>query len=164
MAIYVYKNKLEIYSAGKLMDGITLDNLKTAHPSVKRNEKMANVFYSMKFVESWGQGIRKVMDGCIFNGNPEPEFSFMGPGLLVTMRSNKEVEEESVPIHIDDLDEVNRLILGMMTSNPYTNVSDMASAVGLSERTILRRIRDLKKVGLVSREGNNMSGAWVIIK
>lgn len=74
IAVYVYEDKLMVYSPGLLPEGITLENLKGSHPSVKRNRRRAEAFYAMRYIEEWGQEFNRVLNACKENGNPEPEF------------------------------------------------------------------------------------------
>ena len=51
VAIYVYEDKLMVYSSGLLPEGVTLENIMESHPSVKRNKRLAEAFYAMKYIE-----------------------------------------------------------------------------------------------------------------
>ena len=107
---------LKIYSGGLLTEGITFENLKGSHPSIKRNKKLAEAFYSMKYIEGWGQGISKVMDACRDNGNPEPEFSYMSSGFLVMLRPKGYTKP--VDIQALGLDDVDTKIVKAMIDDP----------------------------------------------
>ena len=161
IAVYVYKDMLKIYSGGLLPEGITIENLKGSHPSIKRNKKLAEAFYSMKYIEGWGQGISKVMAACKENGNPEPEFSYMSSGFLVTLRP----KGYSKPIDIQalELDDVDTKIIQAMIDNPSIRMKDISSILGLSERVVRYRIDKLRDKGLVVRDGSKKAGVWKII-
>jgi predicted HTH transcriptional regulator len=40
--------------------------------SIPRNRRIANVLYYHKLFESWGRGVRLIIDGCIEAGHPAP--------------------------------------------------------------------------------------------
>ena len=160
IAIYVYKDMLKIYSGGLLPEGITFENLKGSHPSIKRNKKLAEAFYSMKYIERWGQGISKVLSACRENGNPEPEFSYMSSGFMVTLRPKGYTE----PIDFRDLglDDTDSKIIQAMIDDPSIRIFSLCDMVGLSDKTVRQRINRLKGEGIVVREGSKKAGVWKV--
>jgi len=44
------------------------------HPSVRRNDLIADVFYRRGYIEKWGRGTQKIIDLCRRAGLREPEF------------------------------------------------------------------------------------------
>lgn len=80
-----------------------MENLRGSHPSVKRNKSLAEAFYAMKYIEGWGQGIKKVLYACKKNGNLEPKFSYMSNGLLVTLRPKtyRYIDPENIELVLD---------------------------------------------------------------
>lgn len=59
---------------GILPPEVPVEKLKTNHLSRPRNTLLAEVFYSAGFIESWGHGTIKIVDNCIEQGLPEPDF------------------------------------------------------------------------------------------
>ncbi len=55
---------------------ITIERLKTFHPSRPGNRLMAKVFYLIGLFENWGGGTLKIISETIKSGKPSPEFSF----------------------------------------------------------------------------------------
>ena len=161
VAIYVYEDKLMVYSSGLLPEGVTLENLKGSHPSVKRNKRLAEAFYAMKYIEGWGQGIKKVLSACKENGNPEPEFSYMSNGLLVTLRPKtyRNIDPDNVGLVLDQIDHT---ILSMMMANPSVSITEISSESDLSIRIVRYRIEKLRKKNIISREGSKKAGRWVV--
>ncbi len=150
-----------IHSPGILPEGITVENLKGYHPSVKRNKKLAEAFYTMKYIEGWGQGIAKVLSACKENGNPEPEFICTSNYLLVTLRPKKEL-----PLKTDNvdyvLDENDLAIIDIITAEPYVTVSEISLMLNLSIKIVRNHIDRLRKNNIVSREGSKRTGKWVV--
>ncbi len=163
VTVAVYPDRLEIFCAGGLPEGMTLELLTRKHTSVLRNTSLASVFYSAGFVESWGQGISKVRSGCILNGNPEPEFQEFCGGILVTIFKTK-VTEDVRPDNttVTTLDDVDREILRQMSENPTVSASSISRQIGLNARTIQRRILTLRDSGIIVREGGDRGGRWRI--
>lgn len=161
VAIYIYEDKLMVYSSGLLPEGVTLENLRGSHPSVKRNKRLAEAFYAMKYIEGWGQGIKKVLSACKENGNPEPEFSYMSNGLLVTLRPKTYRNTDSDNIGFV-LDQIDHTILSIMTANPSVSITEISSESDLSIRIVRYRIEKLRKKNVISREGSKKAGRWVV--
>ena len=44
------------------------------HPSVRRNDLIADVFYRRGYIEKWGRGTQKIIELCRRAGLREPEF------------------------------------------------------------------------------------------
>jgi len=57
---------------------ITIERLKTPHPSRPGNRLIAKIFYLMGLFENWGGGTLKIISETIRSGKPSPEFSFEG--------------------------------------------------------------------------------------
>ena len=72
--IKVFKDWLWFFNPGKLIDDLTIEQLKTSHPSKPRNKLIASVFYRSGQIEKFGSGILRITDACKNQGLPEPEF------------------------------------------------------------------------------------------
>lgn len=55
---------------------ITIERLKTLHPSRPGNRLIAKIFYLMGLFENWGGGTLKIVSETINSGKPSPEFYF----------------------------------------------------------------------------------------
>ena len=73
--VRVYSDKLVIMNQGKLPPEISVEELKTSHLSIPRNTLLAEVFYYAGFIESWGRGTIKIVENCVAQGLPEPDFA-----------------------------------------------------------------------------------------
>ena len=162
IAIYVRPDCLEIASPGLLPKGITLDTIKTSHSSIKRNKKLAEAFYAMKYIEGWGQGINNVLNECKANNNPEPEFSYMSFNLLVKLRPKiNKLQINPAELVLDDLD---RQIIQTISETPLCNTAAIVGKLGKSERTIRYHLNSLRDKGLISREGTKKNGYLALRK
>ena len=64
--ITLYDDKFEILSMGGLIDGITMKEIFKGVSS-SRNPNLANIFYRLGYVESFGTGIGRIMDSYTKN-------------------------------------------------------------------------------------------------
>jgi len=70
---------ISFYNPGLLFGpSITIDRLKTLHPSRPGNKLIAKIFYLMGLFENWGGGTLKIISETVKSGKPSPEFSFEG--------------------------------------------------------------------------------------
>ncbi|GFH91564.1 hypothetical protein IMSAGC002_02821 [Lachnospiraceae bacterium] len=59
----VYDDHLEVASPGGLYNGLTYEEVMNGHSKL-RNRAIANVFNQMGLVESWGTGIRRILEAA----------------------------------------------------------------------------------------------------
>lgn len=55
-------------------------------------------------------------------------------------------------------------VLELMHSNPSITYKEMEGLLGIKKTAILERIRKLKKLGLLKREGGRSSGVWIVVE
>lgn len=95
--INIYDNRMEFISLGGLVKGLTLKDIKGG-VSQPRNTVIANVFYRLELIESYGTGIQKMLEsyaGC----GIEPEFA-PAPASFVVALPNRNATKRTV----DDTD------------------------------------------------------------
>jgi ATP-dependent DNA helicase RecG len=68
---------ISFYNPGHLFaPTITIERLKTIHPSRPGNRLIAKTFYLMGVFENWGGGTLKIISDTVKAGKPSPEFSY----------------------------------------------------------------------------------------
>ncbi|MFZ8801854.1 MAG: ATP-binding protein [Candidatus Calescibacterium sp.] len=72
--IKIYDDRIWIWNPGKLPPQIKLEELKKEHSSYPRNPLIANAFYLAGFIERWGSGTKRIVQLCMEQGLPEPEY------------------------------------------------------------------------------------------
>lgn len=82
--IRVYPDKLIIMNAGSLPPEVPVESLKTNHLSRPRNKLLAETFYHAGYIEAWGRGTLKIVEKCVEQGLPEPDFSEENGVMTVT--------------------------------------------------------------------------------
>lgn len=84
VAVAMYNDHLEITNPGALHFGITPEKLTKPHESRPWNPIIANVFYRAGIIERWGSGTLNIIDRCMENGNPVPEWSEQAGSVFVS--------------------------------------------------------------------------------
>ncbi len=80
--------------------------------------------------------------------------------------ASNEAQKEKIQLLLAALPEKNQkragMILDCMIRNPHVTAAQIGKEIGLSKATVQRAIDGMKTVGIVSRQGSNNSGQWVI--
>lgn len=163
VTVSVYPDRLEVFNFGVLPAGVSAVNLKGDHPSIRRNTALSEVFFTAGLVENWALGIKRVMDACKENGNPEPMFEEVFGGVRATLwiKSDKRRVPVETRLPIDDK---SKAILACMSEDPSVSVSRISEITGISVATINRRIKLMLESGILRREGSDKSGKWIILR
>jgi ATP-dependent DNA helicase RecG len=74
IGVSIYDDRLEVWSWGRLPGDLTPEKLRVDHPSIRRNDLIAEVFYRRGYIEKWGRGTQKIIEACRKAGQREPEF------------------------------------------------------------------------------------------
>ena len=61
--INIYDDRMEFISLGGLVKGLTLQDIQGG-ASQPRNMVIANIFYRLDLIKSYGTGIQKIMESC----------------------------------------------------------------------------------------------------
>ncbi|RME73639.1 MAG: transcriptional regulator, partial [Chloroflexi bacterium] len=83
--IFIFADRLECYSPGRLPGHVTVDNIVTERFS--RNEAIVQVLSDMGFIERLGYGIDRIIRRMAEEGLPPPQFEETSAGFKVTLYS-----------------------------------------------------------------------------
>ena len=174
VSLAIYDDRVEIINPGMFPSNLTMAELRAGNKSEPRNPTIARVMYSRKTVETWGRGIKLMLDECAKANLPEPQIVaeggytktvFMRPvagskGGVRTSDSNlsREVNEAN-----REVNEVNQRILQILRSAPRCTIPVMAQMAKVSRATIDRAIKTLKEQGRIRRVGRTR-GHWEVIE
>ena len=136
--IRVYNDKLIIMNEGKLPPEVPVEKLKTNHLSMPRNRLLAEIFYYAGFIESWGRGTINIVDNCLKQGLPEPDFVEEYGVMSVIFYKDKWAEENLKKMGLNER-QINALIYvkenGKITNKEYrelSGLSDESARINLS--------------------------------
>ena len=151
--ISVYHDKLMLWNPGQLPQNWTIERLTAKHASAPYNPDIANAFFRVAFMESWGRGIDLIRNACRDAGNPEPAFRWDN-GLWVefALREAKIQVETSVKL------------LQILEKNPEMTLAGAARELGRSVRAIELASSKLVKAGRLKYVGPQKGGHWEVQK
>ena len=149
--IRVYPDKLMIMNEGKLPPEVPAEKLKTDHLSMPRNTLLAKIFYYAGFIESWGHGTIKIVENCIEQGLPEPDFVEENGVMTVTFYKDKWKEANLKKLGLND-----RQIKAIyhIKENKIINLSSYKALIkNVSEKTLYRDLQDLVDKNILKEIG-----------
>jgi ATP-dependent DNA helicase RecG len=183
--VVVFKNRIEIYNPGSFPEGLTpktfIDG--QARP-IRRNPLIARTLYYSKDMESFATGLKRIQDACDESGC-KVEFDKQLYGFAVVFYRSKEGESVAEENKLDDsnsttqgitqattqgttqaileeLSDLDKQILEVIRSNPKVSQREIANIVGDNHNNIRYSMEQLKKKGVLVREGTSQKGSWVI--
>jgi len=87
--IRIEDDAMIISNSSILPDGWTAETLMEPHDSIPYNPDIANVFYRMGYIETWGRGIQKICDECRALGTDLPRYDVLGNGIRLHFKALK---------------------------------------------------------------------------
>ena len=152
----LFDNKIVISSNGGIQEGVTQDEFLEGF-SNPRNPEIMRIFRDLNFVEQLGTGIQRVLK--IY---PKNIFEFFPNHIRVSIPFSDNTFSET--IHYDSLNEIQNLILKLISGNNKITYDMLALQLNVSRRTVARNIEQLVDNGYLERKGSNKKGDWVIKK
>ena len=149
ITISLFADRIEIQNPGVLPLGLTLEDIRDG-ASKLRNRVIGRVFKELGLIEQWGSGIQRMTQACTDVGLAAPLFEELAAGFRVTIRSERTGTPRTDPIDAAILD---ALIAADREGGLAT--SDVAEALGLSDRSIRTRLLRLADRGLAVRIGSS---------
>ena len=163
--VAIYDDMVEITSPGLLPPSIDYAAMEERQ-SDARNRVIAPVFKRLGIIEQWGNGLKLVAEEM--KSYPEIELRWKEVGLSFQVQFVKKTLSLNAHVNGDVTNNVTNdvtndtILLGLIHKNPEITTKELAEALKLSERQCKRIIADLKKQGILSREGTNRTGHWII--
>lgn len=148
--IKIFNDWIWFFNIGGLPEGITLEQLKTTHPSVARNPLIVHIFYLAGLIEEYGSGIGRIMDSLKEANLPEPEFKEEFAGFSLYLRKDYYTEERLKEMGLNDR-QIKAVIYvkekGKITNKEYQELNGVIKKTASRDLGVLTDKRILKKVG-----------------
>ena len=188
----VYSDHIRLWNEGKLPDDLSVEKLMGKHTSQPRNPKMAEAFYRAGFIEAWGRGIEKIVNGFKADGLTPPTFSVEQGGVTVHIPrekfvainlggttdinqfkdpENTDIKSDQEPNQTEPKPNQNRTkteqknrIVELITANPTITRAELSKELGLHESSIQRRLDALVKEGRIRHIGPTNGGTWEVLE
>jgi ATP-dependent DNA helicase RecG len=136
--IKIFNDWTWFFNIGGLPEGITLEQLKTTHPSVARNPLIVHIFYLAGLIEEYGSGIGRIMDSLKEANLPEPEFKEEFAGFSLYLRKDYYTEERLKEMGLNDR-QVKAVMYvkenGKITNKEYQEITKISRQMATIELT-----------------------------
>lgn len=176
--MHVYDDHIELWNEGSLPDGYTVETLLSKHSSKPRNSNIANVFYKAGFIEAWGRGYTKIMEGFKSADLPLPTLQERDGGLVVNIprdiqfELNKDVvQDDSLSAEMGDKWAINQIIipklvdiLTYMSKKDSVSTDEISSHFNYSVTTTKRYLQTLVKCAYIEPLGANKNRTYKLKK
>jgi ATP-dependent DNA helicase RecG len=159
--IRVYPDKLTIMNAGGLPPEVPVDDLKKNHLSKPRNKLLAEVFYFAGYIEAWGRGTLKIVEKCIEQRLPEPDFTDEHGVMSVVFYKDKWNEENLIKMGLNE-----RQIKAVMyvKEKDFINNSKYQEINNIGKTTATEDLQKLVKIGIFTEPVTKGRGAKYKLK
>jgi len=159
--IRVYLDKLIIMNEGKLPPEVPINKLKTNHLSKPRNRLLAEIFYYAGLIESWGRGTIKIVDNCLQQGLPEPDFVEEYGVMKVIFYKDKWNEENLKKMGLNERQI--KAVMYVKENNKITN-KIYQEICKIKKRQTTDDLKELEDKGIFERIGTTGKGTYYILK
>lgn len=178
----IFDNRLEITSPGGMVEGLPIQKRDLYHiASRRRNPYLADIFHRLQLMERSGSGIKEIMNDYKASANitedrlptffsDESDFNVTfwnlnyGVEQSESKGSNREVSDKVSDKSIGNanLSDTEKQILSYISKNSNITQKELASQLGISEIGIRKAMAQLKKNGIIIREGSPKKGSWKV--
>ena len=159
--IFIYSDRMEIRSPGKLAGLVTLNNIKYVRYS--RNRTISRTLTEFGVVRELNEGVSRIYKEMEDSSLAEPEIKVdQGDIFILTLRNenhNKVSSKISTKLSNNQV-----RILNLIQQNPHISRNELSKKIGLSETSIYNNIQKLKAQGFIERVGADKNGYWKILK
>lgn len=153
--VRVYNDRITFLNEGKLPPEVPVEKLKTEHLSKPRNKLLADVFYKAGFIESWGRGTLEIVNQCLKQELPEPDF-IEEYGVFKTVLYKSKWDEEKLK-NMELNDRQIKAVLYVKEKGKIINKEYMEIA-GISKATATRDLRELVEKKVFKQYGTKGQG------
>lgn len=148
--IHLFQDHLEMVSLGGLVKGLTIEDIELG-VSQSRNPKLANVFYRLKWIESYGTGLQRMKES--YKQNKEQPFWTIGPNAFVVTLPKHTLH---TPTTEDEA------LYDWLKEHPEFTTKELETHLNKSKGTVRKIVADLLGKGQIIRLGNGPSTRYQV--
>ena len=158
--VRLFADRLEVWTPGKLPDGVTIEKLYEIHSSYPVNELVLRAFDHAGIIESLGTGIRRMVDACRRNGNPDPEFEQNGPSFIVRIWKDMWTSQRLSQL---GLNARQLKVISTIKHNGSITHKEYMSLTGAPRNTATRDLNGLVEKGFVQKIGTGKTTFYKLL-
>jgi ATP-dependent DNA helicase RecG len=155
--VRVYDDRITFLNEGKLPPEVPVEKLKTEHLSKPRNKLLADVFYKAGFIESWGRGTLEIVNQCLEQELPEPDFIEEYGVFKTVLYKSKWNEEKLKKMELNDRQI--KVISYLREKEKITN-KEYQELNEISRATATRDLQELVEKKILDQFGTKGQGTF----
>lgn len=167
----IYDDRLTVTSPGGMYNGMLIQNLNIDNvSSERRNPILANVMAQLDYMEKRGSGLARIcnetkaLEG--YTDELKPMFKSTPTQFQTIIFASP--TDINVGDHDGDVSEIKlterqQVILKLIKKSPSITAKQMSETLSVSPRTVERDLSTLKEKGVLTREGKDNNGMWIIL-
>jgi ATP-dependent DNA helicase RecG len=147
--VNVYDDRMEFVSLGGLMPGLRTEDLFVG-VSQPRNEKLANVFYRLKYIEAYGTGLRRIMQ-YYEDFDVKPEITATHGAFMLTlpnMNYARPLREKRT------MKSQHKAVLDYLQDHDYITNEDIQELFAVKQTRAYAIIREMTDERLIVKRGS----------
>lgn len=158
ITFYIYDNRIEITSPGKLIPPLTIATLESANP-LHRNKIICDIFSKTGYMEHYGTGISRMKKTMLEEGLKEPKFEEMGEFFKVTLwaRDENTIDPELYKNNRNPLDKLGlnerqiKAFALMVNENKTFTINNYLNCFEISRVTASKDLNKLESLNLINK-------------
>ncbi len=151
--IAMHPDRIEVYSVGGLPIGLKEKEYLDGYISNLRNPIIANVFFRLDIIESFGTGIRRIKDSYR-DIDRKPVFKVSDNVIMTTLPTIN----AKVRLSLDE-----KAIVDALSSGIYLASSELAENTGFNKSKVVRLLNSLLEKNYVAKEGSGRGTKYYLM-
>jgi ATP-dependent DNA helicase RecG len=148
--VRLFGDRLEVWNPGSLPAALAIDSLRHDHPSIPNNPLLAESLYLARYIEKAGSGTQMMIDLCREAGLPEPDFEQREGSFVITLWRDWLTSRAIAGL---DLSDRQQQVIRHTKATGSINNAQYREITSVSERTALRELTQLVKLGVLEKVG-----------
>lgn len=158
--VTLYDNKFEILSMGGLIDGITMKEIFKG-VSLSRNPNLANIFYRLGYVESFGTGIGRIMDSYSDN-DKKPVFETTDNTFSIVLPNvNYHEANNNINNYVSSMSQEEKIVNFIKSYNKI-NRNETEKILNVSKTRAYEILNNMCENDLIYKVGNGKSTIYML--
>lgn len=167
----IYDNRIALTSPGGMYNGLLIQDLDIGEvSSERRNPVLANVMAQLNYMEKRGSGLTRIcnetkaLEG--YSNRLRPKFQSTPTQFqtIIFATSNPSAKAN----HVGDVSETEtterqQKIVGIIKQSPTISARRMSEILAVSRRTVERDLAALQQKGIITRQGPDNAGVWIVL-
>lgn len=169
ITFYIYDNRIEIISPGKLLPSVNIENLGHGNPA-HRNKNICYILSKTQYMEHVGTGIKRMRENMIKEGLEEPEFIEDGTLFKVILWGRDEdFDITNIGKNLTELlknekfnQRQKKALIHMYNKEKSMTIKDYYQHFNISRQTASRELNELTKHKIIIKKNKKKTNYFMI--